>query len=32
MSAEWYELFSPRALVEVPEACKIYKDEVDRRK
>ena len=32
MSAEWYELFSPRALVEVPEACKIYREEVERRK
>ena len=32
LSAEWYELFTPRALGEVPEACKIYKDEVDRRK
>ena len=32
MSAEWYELFSPRALAEVPQACKIYKEEVDRRK
>lgn len=32
MSPEWYELFTPRALVEVPQACKIYKDEVDRRK
>lgn len=32
MSPQWYELFTPRALVEVPEACKIYKDEVERRK
>jgi hypothetical protein len=32
MSAQWYELFTPRALVEVPEACKVYKDEVERRK
>ena len=32
MSAQWYELFTPRALAEVPEACKIYKEEVERRK
>ena len=32
MSAEWYELFTPRALADVPEACKVYKDEIERRK
>lgn len=32
MSSEWYTLFSPVALLKVPEACKEYKDELERRK
>ena len=32
MSAEWYSLFSPRALLDVPAASKAYKDELNRRK
>ena len=32
MSAEWYELFSSRALTDIPDYCKVYKDEIERRK
>ena len=32
MSVEWYELFTERALADLPEACKVYKDEIERRK
>lgn len=32
MSPEWYSLFTPRALMEVPKACKYYKEELERRK
>lgn len=32
MSPEWDCLFTPRALMNVPEACKEYKEEIKRRK
>lgn len=32
MSPEWYQLFTHNALIEVPDVCKPYKDEIERRK
>ena len=32
MSAEWYELFSQKALTDVPDQCESYVEEIERRK
>lgn len=32
MSAEWHQLFSHNALIEVPDACAKYKEEIERHK
>ena len=32
MSAEWHQLFTHNALIEVPDACAKYKEEVERHK
>jgi hypothetical protein len=32
MSAEWHQLFTHNALIDVPEACASYKEEIERYK